>query len=1096
MVIIMLTSGLALLLACAAFAVYEIYAFHHSLVANLSTLADVLANNAATGLDVDAPASVREDLQALRADPNLVGAAVYDKNNAVFAVYDRKSDRKVFIPPSVGEAGWEFKNNVLRLFRPVDLKGRRIGMLYLEAEPTVLYARLRRYSLISGAVLLSSFLAAFVLSSWLQRFVSGPILQLLDTMRVIAEEKNYAMRATRPGNDELGALVDSFNHMLSQLQTRDAELQAGKNFLEQRVAERTSELASANASLQQENAERKHAEEKVRRMEDLYRRAIRGADAVPYAYDYATRTYIFMDDGIERLTGYKPSEMGPQLWKQIVQESIMGGETSGLPKEEAADRVRRGELRTWRCDMRFITRDGRMRWVSDASVQNLDDEGRPTGSIGILQDITERKQLEHDLQKRGKITALAAEIGVLLARQDTLSSTLQQCAQTVVKYLDAAFVRVWILNPRENMLELQASAGLYTHLDGRHSRIPMGNLKVGRIAQERKPQFTNSVADDPLISDHEWAKREGMVGFAGLPLKIGEQILGVIGLFSRRALAEDCIEGLESVADALALGVVRKQMEEEREKFFALVENSSDFIAMSTLEGAPFYINRAGKKLIGIENHYNLGEQKLHEYCDTETWTFLSNVVFPAVFKNGFWEGECHLQNLKTGAAIDVHRHSFLLKNPHTGESLCIATIQRDITERKKAEESLRLLSSAIEQSADNVVITDRKGEIKYANPAFLALTGYSAEELAGQTPRLLKSGQHSAAYYKILWDRLLAGKAFRGEFINRKKNGDLFTEEKTITPVTDTDGSIKYFVASGRDITERKKTEAEVAALNQQLVIASRQAGMSEVATNVLHNVGNVLNSVNVSTSVLIDKIKGSRVSSLTRVAGLLRENSADLGSFITSNDQGRQVPGFLLTLADHLVSEQEAALHELASLNQNVEHIKDIVSMQQSYARVSGVVESLSVVDLVEDAIRMNSGALAGHDVHLLREYSEIPPINTERHKVLQILINLLRNAKYALDEGQNPDKLLRVRVEDGDGRHIKVSVSDSGVGIPRENLTRIFNHGFTTRKNGHGFGLHGGALAAKELGGSLSAYSDGPGLGATFTLILPYKEKLTDS
>jgi signal transduction histidine kinase len=175
------------------------------------------------------------------------------------------------------------------------------------------------------------------------------------------------------------------------------------------------------------------------------------------------------------------------------------------------------------------------------------------------------------------------------------------------------------------------------------------------------------------------------------------------------------------------------------------------------------------------------------------------------------------------------------------------------------------------------------------------------------------------------------------------------------------------------------------------------------------------------------------------------------------------------------------------LDSLRRNVEHIKEIVAMQQNYAPLGGVKEMVNVADLVENSLRLNEGALSRHEVEVIREFEDVPPLNVEKHKILQILVNLLRNAKYACDDSERADKRLTVRVANGDGR-VRISVMDNGVGIPPENLPRIFNYGFTTRKGGHGFGLHSGALAAKEMGGSLTVHSDGPGQGASFTLELP--------
>jgi signal transduction histidine kinase len=268
----------------------------------------------------------------------------------------------------------------------------------------------------------------------------------------------------------------------------------------------------------------------------------------------------------------------------------------------------------------------------------------------------------------------------------------------------------------------------------------------------------------------------------------------------------------------------------------------------------------------------------------------------------------------------------------------------------------------------------------------------------------------------------------------------------------------------------------------------------MADVATNVLHNVGNVLNSVNISATLATEQIRQSSGPHLGRVADLLRENGANLGVYLETDPIGRKLPGFITQLAGQLDLEQAAVLKELEQLGKDVEHIKDIVAVQQSYASVSGMSQSVPIVDLVEDSLRMNAGALARHDVELIREYEVRPTIEVDKHKVMQILVNLIRNAKYACDEGGLPGKRLTVRIT-GDERAARIAVIDNGVGIPAQNMTRIFSHGFTTRKTGHGFGLHSSALAARELGGALTANSDGPGSGATFTLELPLQTSLSN-
>jgi PAS domain S-box-containing protein len=290
------------------------------------------------------------------------------------------------------------------------------------------------------------------------------------------------------------------------------------------------------------------------------------------------------------------------------------------------------------------------------------------------------------------------------------------------------------------------------------------------------------------------------------------------------------------------------------------------------------------------------------------------------------------------------------------------------------------------------------------------------------------------------------------------------------------------------QDITEQKAAAAKLDKLNKQLVETSRQAGMAEVATGVLHNVGNILNSVNVSTTLIRERLRSSEVASLVKLGSLLQQHEADLPGFLTTDAKGKLVPRFTIELANHLGAEHQLLQQEQDQLARNIEHIKEIVAMQQNYARVSGFLERVSIANLVDDALQINTAGLSRHGVQVVRQYSEAPPVTADKHKVLQILVNLVHNAKYALDESPRLDKRLTVGIGMNGDNRLKITVSDNGIGIPPENLTRIFSHGFSTRRGGHGFGLHSGANAAKEMGGQLSVHSEGPGKGATFTLELP--------
>lgn len=279
-----------------------------------------------------------------------------------------------------------------------------------------------------------------------------------------------------------------------------------------------------------------------------------------------------------------------------------------------------------------------------------------------------------------------------------------------------------------------------------------------------------------------------------------------------------------------------------------------------------------------------------------------------------------------------------------------------------------------------------------------------------------------------------------------------------------------------------------ELKEAQSELMDSARQAGMAEIATNVLHNVGNVLNSVNICSEMLSRTLRSSKAQGLGKAMQLINQHQDDLGRFFTEDDKGKLLPGYLNQLVEAIATEQQGMGEELAQLARSVDHIKEIVATQQSYAGASRLIEPLRVAELIEDALRMNSGALARHQVTVVKDYGPLPPVMGDKHRMLLILINLISNAKYAMSNLDDHSRTLTLSARVLGGQTLSISVKDEGEGIPAENLTRIFSHGFTTRKDGHGFGLHSCALAAMEMGGQLNVHSDGPGLGATFTLDIP--------
>ena len=780
MIITMLTSGVALLLASLTIVTWEQMAFRRGMASEISVLADMFDDNVASGLTFNDAKSIETTLLSLSANTHILAATVYDKNGIEVARYQRADLAGRFVVPAAREPGTHFSRDRLETFRPIILADEQIGNIYIASDLQELTDRLFRYGIIVGVVLLLSSLVALALSSQLQRIISVPISSLASVVNRVATDKDYSLRAGEHGKDELGRLIDGFNEMLNQIQTRDSALQEARHHLEQRVAHRTEEL-------QRENTERKRAE-------------------------------TFLNSVVQNLPMMvfikEPKELRFVLWNKA------GEELYGLTNEQ------------------------------------------------------------------------------LVGRND------------------------YDMFPRE-------------------------------------------MADQFTAKDRE-------------ALKTGKLV----------------------------------EMEEE--------------------------ISTPGGKRI-------------------------------------------------------LHTRKIPIVN-ELGEPLYVLGIAEDITQRKQAEAALayeqNLLQSLMDNSPDYIYFKDLQSRfIKCSNTLAAGFGLRDSSETVGKTDFDFFDEDHARDSYTDEQEVIRTGLP-----IVAKVEKEIWKDGNRVTwaltnkvPLRNAARDIIGTFGISKDITQMKEAEAKLEEVHAQLLETSRQAGMAEVATGVLHNVGNVLNSVNVSTTLVAEQIQKSKVANLAKAVALMNEHSSDLGSFMTHDAKGKQLPVYLNQLAAHLSAEQATLANEIDQLRKNVEHIKDIVAMQQSYAKVSGVTQTLKISDLVEDALNMNAAALTRHEVEVVREFSDIPPVTIDKHKVLQVLVNLIRNAKYACDESNEVGKRITVRLSHGEGR-IRIEIGDNGVGIPKENLVRIFNHGFTTRKEGHGFGLHSGALAAKELGGSLQVRSDGVGRGATFTLELP--------
>lgn len=412
------------------------------------------------------------------------------------------------------------------------------------------------------------------------------------------------------------------------------------------------------------------------------------------------------------------------------------------------------------------------------------------------------------------------------------------------------------------------------------------------------------------------------------------------------------------------------------------------------------------------------------------------------------------------------------------------------IAERKKAEEQLRLFRNLIERSNDCIFAVEPKwGRFLDVNTRACDSLGYTRKELLNMmTIKDIEVSTPDDSYWQKQIKQLKEKKDIVKEDRYKRKDGSTFFVETSLKLVSQEKQD--YIIAIARDITERKRAEAKLKTAQEKLLETAREVGMAEVATGVLHNVGNVLNSVSVTAESIQKRVRNSKISYLSDVVNLLEEHSDKLGAFMTNEERGKKIPAFLANLSNELIDEQQRCLEALEALTKHVQHVGDIIQLQQSHSKAKGLIEPASIAELVEDTIQIYADALTRNKVQVKREIADLPTLLIDRHKVLQILTNLISNAIHALSKSSLEDKILKICVKETKNGFLRIDICDNGIGIPKENLIRIFEHGFTTKKTGHGFGLHSTALSVNELNGSIKVHSDGPGKGAIFTVELPFK------
>ncbi|WP_161603323.1 PAS domain S-box protein [Blastopirellula marina] len=484
----------------------------------------------------------------------------------------------------------------------------------------------------------------------------------------------------------------------------------------------------------------------------------------------------------EKLTNWKDDDAIGQPLTTVFH--IVNETTRQIVENPALKALREGAIVGLANHTILIAKDGAEHFIDDSAAPIRDRHGKIAGSVLIFRDISERRQSEIALEEKRRLLQLGAEIGAILTKEDSLPTMLQDCAKSLVANLDAALARIWTLNEAEQVLELQASAGMYTHIDGGHSRIPVGQFKIGLIAEEKTPHLTNSVIGDPRVPEQEWAQREGLVAFAGYPLIVADRLVGVMGIFARQALSERTLHAMNSVSKEIALGLLNRQiMQEEREHRELLritLASIGDAVISTNAAGRVTFLNPVAESLTGWSQQDAIGcpLPEVFSIVNESTRLPVENPAEKAL-REGKIVGLANHTVLiaKTGTERFIDDSAAPIRNAE-GEIVGAVLVFRDISDRRAIESESRLheeryrtLFNTIDEGFCVVeMIFDAAGKpVDYQflelNPAFEKQTGLT--NAIGERMREL-APDHEEKWFEIYGQVAQTGESTR--FVHQAK--------------------------------------------------------------------------------------------------------------------------------------------------------------------------------------------------------------------------------------------------------------------------------------------------------------------------------------
>ncbi len=872
---------------------------------------------------------------------------------------------------------------------------------------------------------------------------------------------------------------------------------------------------------QQIDPERQQTQGQLQESQHFIQQITESNPNIIYIYDLIEQCNVYANRNIAVVLGYTKEEI-QAMGTKVLPTLMHPDDFSQLPHhhqniEKGAD----GEF--FEIEYRMKHQDGTWYWFSSRElILARTPDGKPKQILGTATDITQLKQKTEALANHARKLALKSDIELALTQSRDLSTMLTACTEAIVKHLGVAFARIWELNSEENILELRASSGLYTHINGNHAQIPVGQFKIGLIASEKKPHLTNDIINDPRLNNPQWAKQEGMVAFAGYPLLVEDEVVGVMAMFARYSLSEETLNDLALISHDIAVGIERKRasiaLQISQQRLQLALEGSNLGLWDWNLRTQEIYFDPYWKKMLGynieeIGNTFADWERLIHPEDLPKIQAYINpelkgedaryEVEFRMKHKNGNWHWF-----VSNGKVFEWDEQ---------GNPVRITGTHKDITKRKLEEVELQQFRLAVESTSDAIGMTNLEGIHYYQNQAFTEFYEYAtAEEFnAAGGVSVVFTDQNLA---QEVLTTIKVGQAWVGEVEHISRSGKKMQVLLRANPIKDGNGNIVGLVGISTDISDvynelrlRKKAEealresearerlksAELQkTLNQlknaqaQLIQQEKMAGLGQLVAGIAHEINNPINFI---------------FGNIIPASGY----TADLLQLIDLYQQHYPHPPAPITeaLAEFdLGFIQDDFPKLLDSMKEGASRIKDIVLSLRNFSRFDEAeIKEADLHSGINSTLMMLQHRLREKPNHkkiqVIQDYGKLPLVECCPSQLNQVFMNLLTNAIDAIDEQlkQNLELIPEIKiktelkVDAQNESKVVIKISDNGTGIPAEIQDQIFNPFFTTKPVGSGTGLGLSVsyqIIVEKHKGMLTFQSE-LGKGTEFTITIPIQK-----